>query len=85
MFVVPTSVLNCQEGSRGGAPGITLTAEELLIGMGLGNRTDPNVPPSYDQAVSGEDKSVRVEAHSPPPPEYSPPNSFSDSAPLLPQ
>ena len=92
VFIVPTSVLNCQDG-RGGAAGITLTAEELLIGMGgRVNRTDPNVPPSYDQAVSGEDKSVKVEeASSPapppehPPPEYSPPNSFSDSTPLLTQ
>ena len=57
---------------------------------------DPNMPPSYDQAVSGQDRSVKVaegvagvKTGVAPPPEYSPLTTIendndSDVTPLLP-
>ena len=65
---------------------------------GSGRRlNDPNMPPSYDQAVSGRDRSVKVaegvagvKAGAVPPPEYSPltatieNDNDNDVSPLLP-
>ena len=56
--------------------------------MAFRRSIDPNMPPSYDQAVSGRDRSVKVEDDSgtadlPPPPEYSP-QADPATAPTLP-
>lgn len=45
--------------------------------MAVRRSIDPNMPPSYDQAVSGRDRSVKVEDSQgttdlPPPPDYTP-------------
>ena len=57
------------QGARPSAPpsdnapiGVVLTPEDILLGAtGRLGRNDPNMPPSYDQAVTGRDKSVKVE------------------------
>ena len=56
--------------------------------MALRRSIDPNLPPSYDQAVSGRDRSVKVEdgkgvTDLPPPPEYSADNYGVPSAPVV--
>ena len=58
--------------------------------MALRRSIDPNLPPSYDQAVSGRDRSVKVEdgksaTSLPPPPEYSADNYGVPSAPVFPE
>lgn len=97
VFIVPTTLLSRQVNPSDCEAGtVTLTPEDLLLGA-TGRRLNPNMPPSYDQAVTGQDRSVKVEDSSkdlspstppedddyPPPPEYSP-HDNSDSAPLLP-
>lgn len=95
MFIVPTTLLSRQVPRAGDCEAgiVTLTPEDLLLGA-TGRRLNPNMPPSYDQAVTGQDRSVKVEDDHPqpkpsgeddypPPPEYSPQDD-SDSAPLIP-
>ena len=102
VFIVPTTVL--QQQVRTGRPRpsaptrqpcatVVLTPEDLLLGA-TGRRYDPNMPPSYDQAVSGQDKSIKIEEgksgisvnvpSTEPPPEYAPEHPGDDEQPLLP-
>ena len=108
IYIVPTSSL-AQRGQRthpvrptpnptapsvSGTTTIVITPEDLLLGA-TGRRFNPNMPPSYDQAVTGRDRSVKVEEgtasvpinptneETMPPPEYT---QFGneDERPLLP-
>ena len=90
VFIVPTSLLQGHSSSTG----TPLTPEDVLLGA-TGRRYNPNMPPSYDQAVTGQDKSVKVEeggtqvAPTAPPPttdDYPPPPEYSttDTTQLLP-
>ena len=110
IYIVPTASLN-QQGQRthpvrptpnpsaplvSGTTTIVITPEDLLLGA-TGRRFNPNMPPSYDQAVTGSDRSVKVEegaASVPinvptneetiPPPEYIQFGNNEDQRPLLP-
>ena len=106
IYIVPTAGLN-QQGQRthpvrstpnpsvSGTAIIVITPEDLLLGA-TGRRFNPNMPPSYDQAVTGRDRSVKVEegtASVPineptneetiPPPEYIQSGNNEDQRPLL--
>ena len=74
IYIVPTASLN-QQGQRthpvqptpnpsapsvSGTTTIVITPEDLLLGA-TGRRFNPNMPPSYDQAVTGRDKLLKVE------------------------
>ena len=74
IYIVPTASLN-QQGQRvhpvqpthnpsapsvSGTTTIVITPKDHLIGA-TGHRFNPNMPPSYDQAVTGRDKSLKVE------------------------
>ena len=74
IIIVPTASLN-QQGQRthpvrptpnpsapsvSGTTTIVITPEDLLLGA-TGRRFNPNMPPSYDQAVTGRDRSAKVE------------------------
>lgn len=109
VLLVPTACLNqlLARQARARPPGTTptanaplgvvLTPEDILLGAtGRLGRNDPNMPPSYDQAVTGRDKSVKVEeggvggvkpvgvANNIPPPEYAPQITADDEELLLP-
>ncbi len=84
MFIVPTSLLQTGPNTVNNNNNI-LTTEDILLGA-TGRRYNPNMPPSYDQAVSGQDKSIKVvegttmdQSSEYPPPEY----STSDTTRLL--
>ena len=74
IYIVPAASLN-QQGQRthpvqptpnpsapsvSGTTTIVTTPEDHLLGA-TGHRFNPNMPPSYVQAVTGRDKSVKVE------------------------
>ena len=74
IYFVPTASLN-QQGQRihpvqptpnpsapsvSGTTTIVITPKDHLLGA-TGRRFNPNMPPSYDQAVNGRDKSLKGE------------------------
>ena len=105
IYIVPTASLN-QQGQRthpvsptpNPSTTVLITPEDLLLGA-TGRRFNPNMPPSYDQAVTGRDRSVKVEEgtnsvpinvptndheETIPPPEYIQFGNNEDQIPLLP-
>ena len=66
MYIIPTNRLFTNaSASTGRSPGppnpcrtLIVTSDDLSLGR---SETDPNKPPSYEQAITGQDRSVKVD------------------------
>lgn len=80
-YIIPRAMPSSARPTITNCRTIGISAEDLGLLAHACRRSDPNLPPTYDQAISGRDKSVKLEDSNSSiacPPNYTMGNDISD-------